>query len=316
MDAGDRPREQRAGARVEVTEPSVTIAVVTYRSRALLDGFVASLAAGTDGIASWHLVVADNASDDGTAELARALAPDATVIDLGANRGYAAGINAATATVPPRDAVLVLNPDIRLRPGSVARLLAALDEDSVGIAVPRLVDIDGRTAPSLRREPSVLRALGEAVLGGRRSGWVDQLGEVVRDPSRYEVACETAWASGAAMLIATRCLRAVGPWDESYFLYAEETDYALRAADAGFRLRYVPDASAVHIGGEAHTSPELWSLLMANRVRLFSRRHGPAETAVFRAALVLNEALRSAGSRTHRAGLRALLPPLAQPPTR
>jgi GT2 family glycosyltransferase len=136
----------------------------------------------------------------------------------------------------------------------------------------------------------------------------------VRDPRRYESPATADWASGAAMMISAACFAAVGPWDESFFLYAEETDYALRAADAGFALRYVPDATAVHIGGEAHDSPQLWSLLMANRVRLFASRHGRARTAAFRAALVLNEALRAAGSRTHRAGLRALLPPLLQPP--
>ena len=297
-------------------QPRVIVAVVTFQSAPHLPDFLAALPAGLAGVASWQLIVADNASTDGTVALARRLAPDALVVELGANLGYSAGVNAALRAMPSADAVLVLNPDIRLRPRSVALLLAALREPAVGITVPRLIDEHGDTAPSLRRAPSVLRALGEAVLGGRRAGRFELLGEVVRDPDRYEVAGTAAWASGAAMMIARQCFDAVGPWDESFFLYAEETEFALRAADAGFTLRYVPEAVAVHIGGEAHESPELWSLLMANRVRLFSQRHGPWRTAAFRGALVLNEAVRAAGSRTHRAGLRALLPPLAQPPAR
>ncbi|MCZ7627704.1 MAG: glycosyltransferase [Microthrixaceae bacterium] len=57
------------------------------------------------------------------------------------------------------------------------------------------------------------------------------------------------WATGAAMLISAECLAAVGPWDESFFLYSEETDYCLRARDRGFKLRYSPKATATHIGG-------------------------------------------------------------------
>ena len=296
-------------------QPSVTVAVVTYQSASQLPDFLAALGPGLEGVATWTLVVADNCSSDDTLAIARSSAPAAVVVELGANRGYSAGINAARRAVPPRDAVLVLNPDIRLGRGSAARLLAGLQEPGIGITVPRLLDEQGNTAPSLRRAPSVSRAIGEAVLGGRRAGRYEHLGEVVRDPQRYEAPATADWASGAAMMISRACFEAVGPWDESFFLYAEETDYALRAADAGFGLRYVPDATAVHIGGEAHDSPQLWSLLMANRVRLFARRHGRVRTAAFRAALVLNEAVRAAtGSRTHRAGLRALLPPLLQPP--
>ncbi|MDP8961599.1 MAG: hypothetical protein M3N32_08300, partial [Actinomycetota bacterium] len=120
--------------------------------------------------------------------------------------------------------------------------------------------------------------------------------------------------------ISRRCLEQVGPWDETFFLYAEETEFALRARDAGFVLRYVPDAVATHLGGDRHTSSRLWALLAVNRVRLYSRRHGPVRTAAFWAAVALNEALRAlAGRGVHRAALRALLRPsawTAEPMTR
>ena len=114
---------------------------------------------------------------------------------------------------------------------------------------------------SLRRRPTVLRAWGESLLGGERAGRFSPLGELVLDDDSYERAGPADWATGAAMLVSAECLRDVGAWDESYFLYSEETDFALRAWDAGYRLVYVPAAHAVHLEGESHTSPALYALL-------------------------------------------------------
>src|SRR5207248_2613989 len=151
------------------------------------------------------------------------------------------GINAALDAVPPTRGAFVLNPDIRLRPGCVRTLVDALAQPRTGITVPRLYEANGEQAPSLRREPSVTRALAAAMIGGHRAGRIGTLGELVYDPARYEVPGVYDWATGAAMMISRECMDAIGPWDESFFLYSEETEYALRARDAGFLLRYVPD---------------------------------------------------------------------------
>ena len=287
--------------------PDVLVAVVTWNSVDVLPSFLATLPSALAPATS-ELVVADNASTDGTVEVARALAPAARVVAMAANAGYAAAINAAVATGSRAPAILVCNPDIRLAPDAVPGLLDTLRTPGTGIAVPRLADAEGRLAHSLRREPTVTRALGEALVGGRRSGWLAPFGEVVRDPSRYGAPTVADWASGAVMLISRECWDIVGPWDESFFLYAEETDFALRARDAGFSLRLTPDARAIHIGGESHSSPDLWALLTLNRLRLYRSRHGRARTAAFRLALATNAGLRLVTGRpTHRRALRALV---------
>lgn len=285
----------------------VTAVVVTYDSAGVLAGLLDALPAAFGGSGPAELVVADNASRDATVEVAAARAPGATVVEMGRNAGYAAGLNAAVRRAAPSDAILLLNPDTRPRPGSVARMVAALRRPGVGAVVPRFVHPDGRTAPSLRRDPTVLRALGEALLGGRRAGRFAALGEVVHDPAAYERGGPVAWATGAAMLIDRRCLETLGGWDETFFLYSEETEFALRAREAGYRLWYVPDAVVEHIGGEAPVAPDLWSLLTVNRVRLFRRRHSRARTVAFYGAVVLNEAVRAVRGPTHRAALRSLV---------
>lgn len=286
----------------------LTVVVVTYNSAPLLPALFASFDDGLAGVDRAEVVVVDNASSDGSADAARRLCPAATVIDAGANLGYAAAINLGIRARRQGGAVLVLNPDVRLTPGSARALLRALDDPTVGIAAPRLEHEDGAVQFSLRRAPTVARALGEAVLGGTLAGRLAWCGEVVTDRRVYQSGADAEWATGAALAIAPRCIDAVGEWDESFFLYSEETDYALRARDAGLRLRYVAGAVVTHAGGDAHRSPTLWALLVRNRVRLYRKRHGAAGTAAFGAAVVLNEAIRSRHA-THRAALRALLSP-------
>ncbi|MFJ4777206.1 glycosyltransferase family 2 protein [Streptomyces sp. NPDC088762] len=297
----------------------VAVLVVTWNSAAVLPGFLASLPDGMAGL-DWRLVVADNDSADGTVELVRSLAPETTVVQTGRNAGYAAGVNAALEAAAGWEggfrAALVCNPDIRMRRGCAGRLVDALDAPRagggrVGISVPLLYEEDGRTLlHSLRRESSVTRALGEAVLGNRRAGRFPRWSELVTDPSAYERATVADWATGALMALSRACLDACGPWDESFFLYSEETEYCLRARDRGFVTRLEPAASATHLGGDSKVSPRLWTLLTLNRVRLYRRRHGPAATAAFRTAVLLRETSRAAlGRPASRAAARALIRP-------
>ncbi|MEI7057895.1 glycosyltransferase family 2 protein [Nocardioides sp. CCNWLW239] len=288
---------------------TVAVVVVTYNSAHLLADLVGSLPGGLAGL-GWRLVIVDNASTDDTVAVARRLAPQATVVETGRNGGYAAGINAGVAAAGPGfDAVLVLNPDVRLEPGCVAALARELGA-GVGVAVPHLVDAEGRLIESMRGAPSLTRAFADAVVGANRAGRVRWAGEIVASPAEYERAQDTDWAEGSTQLISASCWRACGPWDESYFLYSEETEFHLRARDRGFRVRYVPAARAVHLGGESTTSPGLWALLVANRVRLFTARRGRVQGAAYWLMVLAREGSRALlGKQTSRRAVRTLLSP-------
>ncbi|GAB3744873.1 glycosyltransferase family 2 protein [Microlunatus parietis] len=291
----------------------VAICVVSYNSADQLPGLLASLPAGASGVA-WHLVVADNASSDDSVATVRRLAPEATLVQLGRNAGYAAGVNAALAAAAPYTAALVLNPDVRLEPGCLATLVTALRAPGVGIAVPRLIDAAGKLILSQRREPTLARAFADALVGAERAGRTVRFGEVVSDPARYQGEADLDWAEGSTQLISAECLRSCGPWDESFFLYSEETDFDLRAGDHGFAVRYVPAARAVHLEGGSGQTPALWSLLVLNRVRLFRRRNGLPRAVLFWLAILLREASRAVlGRRTSRAAVRRLIDPRSVP---
>ena len=309
-------RPEAVAKAAECETPDLLIVVVTYNSEAVIERFLEHLPAALHGVASARLVLVDNASSDSTLARAKATAPWASVMENGRNAGYAAGINAALRQSRARKGVLILNADAAPAPGCAARLLDALDLAGVGIAVPRVLDETGRLKYSLRREPTLLRAVGEALLGGHRAARWPRLGDMVRDPHEYVDGAVADWATGAAMLLSMELIDRIGLWDESFFLYSEETDYALRARDAGFELRLAANAVVVHPGGEMSRSPWLWSVLVRSRIRLYRKRHGPVSAAAYWLAVAVNEGVRGAvGRPTHRAAFRSLVTGRVELPT-
>jgi GT2 family glycosyltransferase len=289
--------------------PRVAVVIVTYNSAAVLGGCLDSLA--DQGVHISSVAVADNASQDDSVAVARK-ATDLPIltVQLGRNAGYAAAVNAGIAAIrlDQIDAVFVTNPDCRLRPGALRRLADALRVPGRGIAIPRMLNPGGSLQPSLRRTPTVGRAWAEAFLGGSLAGRLGALGELVMDPREYERAQPASWGTGAAMLLSVALIRDIGPWDESFFLYSEETEYSLRARDRGYGTWYEPAAVVEHLGGESATNASLSALMVVNKVILFRRRHGrPASWAYF-AAIMVNESIRAlSGRRISRATAAALL---------
>lgn len=282
------------------------IVIVTYRSEADIDGLLDTLPAAAPGM-RLHVVVVDNDSRDG---IAGRLAgrPEVEFVPAGGNLGYAGAINVGRRRFGETASVLVLNPDLRLAPGSVRRLFDGLRDSGAGATVPRFVEEDGHTYPSLRREPALLRSLGEALLGDHWPGRPGRLAEMVRTPEAYHRAGTVDWATGAAVMLAVAADSAVGDWDDRFFLYCEETDYLRRVREQGWTVRYLPDAVVHHRGGGSGTGPDLVALGMVNRVRYYRRYHGRLATAAFRAVVVLEQVLRIGRPGCRRA-LRALLTP-------
>ena len=285
--------------------PDVAVVVVTHNSAHVIGDLLDSLPAALDGLTA-DVVVVDCGSTDGTASLLAGCGRCRVV--RSANVGYAGGINRGVREAMSAEAILVLNPDVRLHPRSVPLLLAALQEPDVGIAAPQVRSPHGGLELSLRREPSLPRALG--LTRTRRPVF----SEYVSRPSDYAQPRIVDWALGAVLVMSRKCYDAVGGWDETYFLYSEETDLALRARDIGLLTRYVPGAVAVHIGGQSGRNHTTHAMQIVNRVRLYRRRHGALASWCYYWLLAANEMSRLArGNRTSWSGVMALLRPARRP---
>ena len=245
--------------------PDLDIVIVTYNSAHVVEDLLNSLAAALDGLTA-DTVVVDNGSTDGTVALVEARGNCRVVRSH--NVGYAGGINRGVREAQPADAILILNPDVRLHEGSVPPLLAALAQPDTGIVVPQVRSAEGTLEYSLRREPTLLRAIG---LNRTKQ---PALSEYVTEPKRYSRPGVVDWALGAVLLMSRTCFDALGGWDESYFLYSEETDLSLRARDLGLLTRYEPRSVVVHIGGQSGRNSWTHSMQVVNRVRLYRRRNG------------------------------------------
>lgn len=285
----------------------LAVVIVTYNSGDAIGGLLDTLADGLEGIERFDVVIADNASSDRSVAIAKAHPARPRVVQTGWNGGYAAGINAALATVSRYADVLILNPDIRLSRGAVARLVARLRHTHIGIAVPRILHEDGTLFHSLRREPSLRTAWADALLGARLGARFDR-GECICNPQFYATPGLFDWASGAALAISAEARIRAGAWDETFFLYSEEVDYQRRIRAAGYYIAYAPDTEVVHLGGDYQRNAKLYAILTANRIRDYERHHGGFSTALFRLAVLTGEVLRSlGGSRVHWAGAVAAL---------
>ncbi len=291
----------------------VAVVVITYNSADVLPACLEALRhGGADGVELTDVVVVDNAStDDSTDVAAAAEGLPISVVRLTENVGYAAGLNAGVAALRgrPPEAVMVLNPDCRVRPGALAVLAKDLRTSGRGIVAPRLVNVDGSLQPSLRRLPTVLGALVEAVVGGKIADRLG-VGELIFSDGPHDTAGPAAWVTGAALLIAWALLESVGPWDERFLLYSEETEFMLRASDHGWSTWYEPAAVVEHTGGESGTRPSLAALVTVNKVALFRRRHGVLRGLAYSGSVLLGTVFRAAaGKRTARASMAALLFP-------
>src|ERR1017187_9337067 len=291
---------------ITFVRPDLAVVIVTYNSSHDIGDLLDSLPAALDGLTA-DVVVVDNGSTDGTADQVAARR-DCRVV-RSANVGYAGGINRGVReAAAAADAILVLNPDARLSELSVAPLLETLREPGTGIVVPQIRSATGTLEPSLRREPTLLRALGL-----ERTG-VAAFAERIHDKAQYTYPHLVDWAQGAVVLMSRECFDALKGWDESYSLYSEEVDLSLRARDLGLLTRYEPRSVAVHIGGQSGQNDVTHAMQIVNRVRLYRRRNGVlASWCYFWLAIASEASWVIRGHRPSRFAIAALLRPSLRP---
>jgi hypothetical protein len=247
------------------------------------------------GDVSADVVVVDNDSQDGTADLVAAEFPDARVV-WSRNHGFSHANNRGLMTCNARY-VLFLNPDTEILDGTFADLVQLMDErPTVGLIGVRQMTPSGRLDPTIRRFPNALRALGDAVSAERlpnRPGW---LGEREVDPAAYEREYDCDWTTGSFMLVRREAIESAGFLDERYFMYADETDFCRRIKIAGWEIRHVPQMTILHHDGKAGVKPTIESLGAHTRIMYARKYFSPVHRAAYFSAVLLKALLRSAYS--------------------
>ena len=238
------------------------------------------------------VVVVDNESDDGTADVVGEEFAAARVV-RSRNHGFSHANNRALMTCDARY-VLFLNPDTEVLQGSFGELVRAMDaRPTVGLIGVRQVNGDGCLDPTIRCFPNALRALGDALAAERLPRRPLWLGERQLDPAVYdqEVACD--WTTGSFMLARREAIESAGFLDERFFMYSDETDLCRRIKTAGWEVRHLPLMTIVHHAGKAGVKPNIESLNAYTRI-VYARKHfSPAHRALYSAAVLLGHSLRA-----------------------
>jgi len=244
------------------------------------------------GDASVDVVVVDNDSTDGTAELVATEFPDARVV-WSRNLGFGHANNRGVMTCNSRY-VLFINPDTEIVEGTFATLVRMMDErPGVGLMGVRQVTPDGRLDMTIRRFPNALRALGDALGAERLPHRPSWLGEREINPASYEREFPCDWTSGSFMLVRREALESAGYFDERFFIYSEETDLCRRIKSAGWEIRHLPQMTIIHHDGKAGVNPRIHSLDAWNR-RVYARKFlSPVHRIAYVGALMLKLVARS-----------------------
>lgn len=280
------------------TAPSILVVLLNYRTALMT--LRAARAALADMPANAEMVIVDNASGDGSAEVLTSgikdMGPRVRLILSEVNGGFGAGNNIGLAckmndgSTP--DFFYVLNSDAFPDKGCIPTLLAHMQaHPDAGFAASHVRGEDGAPHTTAFRFPSIAGEFEGAV----RIGVISRLlkGSIVAPPLP-EQTTKVDWAAGASIMVRAQTLEDIGTFDEVFFLYFEETDLIRRAHRAGWECWYVPQARVVHIGSvstgmkEWQRMPAYW---FASRRYYFVKNHGRVYAALAWGARVTGAAI-------------------------
>ena len=223
----------------------LSILIVNYNTQALLAQCLDSIEKYLANQLAFEVIVVDNASSDGSAKWAEAerdRKPWLKVIASSQNLGFASGNNLGIPSCHGQF-LLLLNSDALLVDDSVKLGIEFLQTHPKYFAVAaHLLNGDGSSGPSYGHFPSPVTLWRELTLSG-----FGRLRAV--SPPSNQAAIDVDFPCGAYFLIRRELLNVIGVMNGDYFLYFEETDWARRAYDLGYRIRYLPECKAIHLGG-------------------------------------------------------------------
>lgn len=223
----------------------LSIIILNYKTRGLLRQCLKGLLQHLPNV-EHEILVVDNASHDGTADMIVREFPGVICIETERNLGFGGGMNVGIQKAHG-EYILLLNTDIAILDDALSSLIAYLDgHPTVGLIGPRLVNPDGSTQLSCYRFPNFFTALWRRTPFGKLPSIQHQLRSYMMADFDHKSDRPVGWILGACMMVRRKTLDAIGLFDERFFLYVEDTDLCRRCWEAGHEVHYVSSAEIVH----------------------------------------------------------------------
>ena len=219
------------------------VVILNYNTAGYLEKFLPGLIASVAGMDA-GVIVADNASSDGSAAMMKEKFPETRLIELSANYGFTGGYNTALEQVDA-DYYVLINSDIEVPTGWLSPLVEYMDSHpECGACGPKLLSYYDR---------------GSFEYAGAAGGYIDMFGypfcrgrimqKLERDCGQYDTAEDVLWCSGACLLVRSSLWKSLGGLDDRFFAHMEEIDLCWRIQLHGYRVTCLPQSHVYHIGG-------------------------------------------------------------------
>jgi GT2 family glycosyltransferase len=274
----------------------VSVVVVTLNALPYLERCLES-------VQGYETVVVDHGSTDGTIELVRERFPGVKLVEQ-ENLGLAAGWNRGL-----REAgggwLLILNADAWIVGDAVERLVEFGEaHPRAGVVGPRLLNVDGTLQRSVRGFPTPWRLATEYFFLRKLAPRSRALNAFYAGGFDHASVREAEFVMGACMLVRREAVEAVGPLDEDFFLFSEETDWHYRFHAAGWQVLFFPGAEVVHVGGAGHGG-RMFREQVRGHLRFVAKHQGPRAAERTRRLLLVSLRLRGLAFRGERGAMYA-----------
>lgn len=289
-----RDRNQQKDSQASVTDLSIVI--VSWNTKKYLEECLTSLRT-IDGNLSVETIVVDNASSDGTPEMIRAQFPEVTLLETGANLGFAGGNNVGIQKASG-NYVCLINSDVNVPPDCLPKMHSYMEQNStIGLLGPGMLYTDGRVHRSGMRFPTLwnlfLRALFLDSLF-KRSRFFG--GYLMKD-FQFDRTTDIDVLNGWFWMARREALNQAGLLDRRFFMYAEDVDWCKQFHLAGWRVVFYPEARALHYGGaSAANAPSRFNVEMQRaNLQYWKKYHGRVSLLFYLLIGFLSYAIRAAG---------------------
>lgn len=272
----------------------LSIGIVNWNTRQLLDQCLQSVYNTLDGLEA-EVIVVDNNSSDGSVEMVAEKYPRVRLFSLYTNTGFSHANNLAYSRSRGRY-FLMLNSDTIVLPGALKVLVEYLREHpEAGVVGGRLLNGDGTLQRSCSPFPTPVTELFDALYLSKIFPKSRLFGRFAMSYWDFGTAREVDFAGGSCIALRREAIEQVGFLDESFFMYSEEADLCYRMKRAGWGVFYTPDASVIHLGGGSskldvkRTVVELYQ----SKHRFMLKHYGIGSAAAYRVVVMVSAALRS-----------------------
>jgi len=269
-------------------EVAVSIIIVSFNTADVLQQCLHAVREAAARL-TVEVIVIDNASWDGSADMVESRFPEVKLIRNASNMGFAKACNQGIR-MSSGAYILLLNSDVQLLPDTLEKMVRFMGErDEAGAAACQLQNSDGSVQPSVRDFPSLKGELFGALFLDRLFPSSHLFGSYRKKNLRGDGVAPVDQVSGAFLLVRREVLRQVGPLDERFFIYYEDVDWCLRIRQAGWTILYVPECAAIHFGGRSADQFRAFPYVegMRSKILYFRKHHGPFVTLLVQLVAVI-----------------------------